>query len=174
MEALNPVDPQAFIGIDPDDTLVIPYGKGEFTLGVMPIGMWDRLNARQMSAFTNTKRLMIQKLAAEGRNPDEPLGSGSLLTFEVMKDDAFQAAMFGIRYDAVKFGLRSVKNVMVKTKAGLLPLPLERVDVKIDGFTCSVLSDASMRFFHANSACLEALWLGFRKLHDLGDDAKKA
>lgn len=173
MDAKNAVPADTFIGVDPDDTLEVPYGGGQFTLGVMPIGMWDRLNARQMAVFTNTKRAMIKKMTDEGRNPEEmlPSGSGTQLSVEVLRDDSFMAAMFGIRYDAVRFGLVKVEGVSIKGKG---PLALERKTEKVDGFPCLVVTEQSMRFFQANSACLEALWSGFRKLHDLDDAAKKA
>lgn len=163
----------AFIGIDPSDTIVIKYGNGEFTLGVLPAGMWDRVNTRMIIALTNARRECIRDLAAKGLDPEEVVGQSTKLTrldIEVQCQDELKKNVATIHIEALRYGLRAHERF--KTKKGTVPY--EATEQVVDGVPVPVVSEKTLRYYRTNPAVSQALWIGFRQLHDLDETAKKA
>lgn len=175
-QPINPVEASAFVGIDPDDTLDVPYGGGTFTLGVLPVALWDRLRSRSMVNYQNTIRRVTAAIHARGDDPTFEVSSRNgkpltLLDQEFLTDPVYTRDQFLLHLEAVKYGLRGHKNF--KNKVGK-EFPFEVVSSKLDGYEVSCLSEKTLRVYLANSELLQVLWFGMRQLHDLSDSAKKA
>lgn len=170
MDASNPVEPTAFIGIDPDDTLEVNFSGGTFTLGVLPVGLWDRFSSRSMVTYMNAYRRAIAKLKDEGRDPDEkPKGIISLAELEVTVDPQFLSEMSMVRTDALKYGLRGHANFKTKKRE----VPFTTCEQVVEGVKVTVVEEATLKFYRAQKTLVEALWIKLRKLHDLESDEKK-
>lgn len=170
MDTSNPVSPTAFVGIDPDDTLEVQFSGGTFTLGVLPVGLWDRFSSRSMVTYMNAYRRAIAKVKADGRDPDEkPKGVISLAELEVTVDETFLSEMSMVRIDALKYGLRGHANFKTKKRE----VPFTTVEQMVEGVKVMVVDEATLKFYRAQKTLVEALWGHLRRLHDLEADEKK-
>lgn len=169
-ELVNPTEPDAFIGIDPDDTLTITFGKGKFTLGVLPVGLWDRFAARSFVAVQHARRVTIKRLADEGKNPDEMVGEISTLDIELQRDDEYREEQHRIWVDAIRYGLRG--HDKFNTKAGK-PVPFITETKVIDGVSMQIVAEATLKHYRPNMILMVALWGGLRKLHTIEVPEKK-
>lgn len=167
------MEDDAFIGIDPSDTLTVNYGKGEFTLGVLPAGMWDRVNTKMIITLTGARRRGIRDLSARGEDPEGLLGPASKLTnldIAVQSDETLKREVNSIRVQAIKYGLRG--HDKFKTKKGVVPY--HSTNEEVDGMTARIVAESTLDYYRMNPALMEALWVGLRQLHDLSEPEKKA
>lgn len=171
-ELINPTEPDAFVGIDPDDTITIEFDKGKFTLGVLPVGLWDRFAARSFVAVQHARRVTIKRLAEEGKNPEELVGeTATLLDIELQRDDTYRAEQHRVWVDAVRYGLRGHEKF--NTKAGK-PVPFLTETKIIDGVELQVVTETTLKHYRPNMILMVALWGGLRQLHTIGVPEKKA
>lgn len=148
----------ALIGIDPDDTTVVEYGPARFTLGVLPAGRWDVLDARFAAARQDAFRRAIKELGAEGADAeDSELSYRRALTYP-----EFQDAIRSCCLEALAYSLRAVVNFTNRKGDAF---PFEVVDGK--------LSEATLRIYAHNGPLLRALWLHVRAMNDMGLAGKK-
>lgn len=170
----NPVPETAFVGVDPEDTLEVPYGGGVFTLGVLPVGLWDRFSTRSMSAYLNSVRRITARLHAEGKDPQQPMVDGETVTLldeEVFKDEQYLNDMHSIHIGALRYGLRGHQGFVNKKRQAF---PFETKTESIDGQVFQVATEKTLKAYRVHTQLLMMLWRGMRKLHELSDDAKKA
>lgn len=148
----------ALIGIDPDDVSVVEYGPAKFTLGVLPAGKWDVLDARFSAARQDAFRRATKDLSDAGLDPEDAnLSYQKALTYP-----EFQEAIRSCCLEALAYSLRAVENFTNRKRQ---PFPFEVVDGK--------LSDATLRVYAQNGQLLRALWLHVRAMNDMSLAGKK-
>lgn len=157
------------IGVDPNDTSEAKFGGASFTIGVIPAGEWEVLEARHSLARQRATRRVIKRLADEGIDAEKVLHTtkdGLTVTeadMAVMTDPEFVHESVGIYADAAKLAVRNHSG-FVNRNGEPFPFQLEN----------GVVAPAVMDVYRRNGKLLKALWVHIRALNDMGVLAKKA
>lgn len=166
------MEPEAFIGIDPEDTLEVNYGGGKFTLGVLPVGIYDRISSRAMAARQDAIRRVTTDLHARGLDPTFEVYEGvSLLDREISHEAIYRGDLRRVQMDGLKLGLR--KHEGFRNKKGE-DFPFATELITIEGEQVSAATPATMKNYAVNPGLVMVLWVALRKLHELPEVAKKA
>ncbi len=168
------MSPDNLIGVDPNDTTDVQYGGATFTVGVVPAGAWEILEARHALAQQRATRRVIKDLHSQGVDPEEvaqkfPTKEGQaevVLTradIAVMSDPTFLQETQGIYADAVRLAVRGHKGFVNRYGVPFEFKTTEAGEVHAD----------VMKVYQANGRLMRALWLNIRALNDMGVLAKK-
>lgn len=171
---------EAFVGVDPDATEVVKVGAARITVRVLPSGLWDILTAGDTKLFQESLRKSIARLAAAGRDPnepafpDDPASKVTLLDIETMNNKAFLLERTASQLEVIRFGVVGMEGVAVRKNGQVVPVELKTEEVSIEGMKFQALAKETLRLFEVNRALRDPVHLGITKLNQLGDFAKKA
>lgn len=144
-----------------------------FTVGVLPLGLWDVISTQNFVAFEEAKRRAIAKLAAEGLDP-EAIEEGWTATMAdrlAANDEQSMRSLQFRRLEAVRYGLKMHSGF--KTRNGKV-VPFETEYITVDGQSVKVVAESTLKFYRVNPKLVTNLYLSLMKVNTLSDLGKKA
>lgn len=164
----------AFIGIDPDDTVEVEYHGVTVTVGVIPSGVWTRLSGELAVSHRDAKRHAIKLLREQGIDPEDTKDLfGQKVTvadLAAMNDPTHRENVLRVCLHAVGWAVRGHKNWNTRKNE---PVPCTLVTKNYEGIEVQVLDKSTLRYYAANKGLMDAVYGAIKNLQELGPEAKK-
>lgn len=165
-------------GIDPDYTEILTLGGAQFTLGLLPASIYQRIHYRNIDALESAQRRVLKVLHAEGIDPEgaalwstDKTISVSNIQMRTLKDGDYRAALVWGQIEAVKYSLRAHTNFL---KPDGTPIPFALETVQHEGIAVPVVGAETLRWYRVNHALASAIFLAVQRMSAMTASEKKA